>query len=499
MTDFSILTYLIFLPLVGAFLMYLGNKFFKNIDKPIYVIISVLEVLLGSVLWLKYDFTSSKFQFEEKISWFEKWNIYYSLGIDSFSIFFILLTIFLIPICIFVGLKSIKENKTLFISLFLILESCVIGVFSAKDLILFYVFFEAFLIPMYLIIGIWGSSNKVYASIKFFIYTLFGSILMLFAIAYIFIHEPTLDIAELPNYLKNYSLDIQKWLWLAFFISFAIKIPLWPFHTWLPDAHVEAPTSGSVILAGVLLKVGGYGLLRFNLPMFPEASIYFSEYVMWLSIIAVIYTSIVALMQVNIKKMIAYSSVAHMGYVVAGIFAFNQIGIQGAIFQMISHGLVSSALFLCVGVLYEQAYTKEIALYQGLAQKMPKFSLLFTVFVMASIGLPLTSGFVGEFLVLLGVFEVRSLYGVLLALGMVLGASYMLWLYIRIIFGDSKKTLQILTDIKLCDRVILTFIAILVIVIGIYPKVINDGTYKNSINLVDSIRAVKNNKLNIGL
>jgi NADH-quinone oxidoreductase subunit M len=499
MIDFSILTYLIFLPLVGAFLIYLGNKFFKNIDRTIYIIVSGLEFLLGAILWLKYDLSNSNFQFEEKVLWFEKWNIYYSLGIDSFSIFFILLTILLIPICIFVGLKSVKENKTLFISLFLVLESCVIGVFSAKDLILFYIFFEAFLIPMYLIIGIWGSSNKVYAAIKFFIYTLFGSILMLLAIAYIFIHEPTLDIAELPNHLRNYSLDLQKWLWLTFFMSFAIKIPLWPFHTWLPDAHVEAPTSGSVILAGVLLKVGGYGLLRFNLPMFPEASIYFSEYVMWLSIIAVIYTSIVALMQVNIKKMIAYSSVVHMGCVVAGIFAFNQIAIQGAIFQMISHGLVSSALFLCVGVLYEQAHTKEIALYQGLAQKMPKFSLLFTVFVMASIGLPLTSGFVGEFLVLLGVFEVKNLYGILLALGMVLGASYMLWLYIRIIFGDYKKTLQILTDIRLCDKLILTFIAILVIFIGIYPKVINDNTYKNSINLVDSIKSIKNNKLNIGL
>ena len=499
MTDFSILTYLIFLPLIGVLSIYVSRTFFKNIDKIIYIVVSALEFLLGLILWLNFDLNSSKFQFEEKIAWFEKWNIYYSLGIDSFSIFFILLTIFLIPVCIFIGLKSIKEHKTLFVSLFLILESCVIAVFSAKNLILFYIFFEAFLIPMYLIIGIWGSSNKVYASIKFFIYTLFGSILMLLAVSYIFINESTLDIIELPNYLKNYPLELQKLLWIAFFISFAIKIPLWPFHTWLPDAHVEAPTSGSVILAGVLLKVGGYGLLRFNLPMFPEASIYFSEYVMWLSIIAVIYTSIVALMQVNIKKMIAYSSVAHMGYVVAGIFTFNQIGIQGAIFQMISHGLVSSALFLCVGVLYEQAHTKEIALYQGLAQKMPKFSLLFTVFVMASIGLPLTSGFVGEFLVLLGAFEVKNLYGVLLAFGMVLGASYMLWLYIRIIFGDDKKTLSILTDINLCDRAILTLIAALIIFIGIYPKVINDCTSKNSVDLADSIKSAKNNKLNIGL
>jgi NADH-quinone oxidoreductase subunit M len=322
---------------------------------------------------------------------------------------------------------------------------------------------------------------------------------MLLAISYIFINEPTTDISELSKYLRNYPFETQKLLWIAFFVSFAIKIPLWPFHTWLPDAHVEAPTSGSVILAGVLLKVGGYGLLRFNLPMFPDASIYFAEYVWWLSIIAVIYTSIVALMQTNMKKMIAYSSVAHMGYVVAGIFTFSQIGIQGAVFQMISHGLVSSALFLCVGILYEQTHTKEIEHYQGLAQRMPKFSLLFTVFVMASIGLPITSGFVGEFLVLLGAFEVKTLYGVLLALGMVLGASYMLWLYIRIIFGDQEKVLQILRDIKTPDRIILTLIAIMVIFIGIYPKIINDYSLKNSVNLAHSMNLSEATKSNNGL
>ncbi|MFK7761448.1 MAG: NADH-quinone oxidoreductase subunit M [Candidatus Midichloriaceae bacterium] len=499
MNSMPILTYLIFLPLLGSILIYLVNAFNKKLNTAVYVAISAIQLLLGIFMWSGFDPKNPNFQFEEKFIWFEKWNVYYSLGIDSFSLYFILLTIFLIPICIYVGLRSAKENKTLFISLFLILESCVVGVFSAKDLILFYVFFEAFLIPMYLIIGIWGSKNRVYASIKFFIYTLFGSILMLLAISYIFINVPTTDISELSKYLRDYPLDIQKLLWIAFFVSFAIKIPLWPFHTWLPDAHVEAPTSGSIILAGVLLKVGGYGLLRFNLPMFPDASIYFAEYVWWLSIIAVIYTSIVALMQTNMKKMIAYSSVAHMGYVVAGIFTFSQIGIQGAVFQMISHGLVSSALFLCVGILYEQTHTKEIEHYQGLAQRMPNFSLLFTVFVMASIGLPITSGFIGEFLVLLGAFEVKTLYGVLLALGMVLGASYMLWLYIRIIFGDQEKVFKILRDIKTSNSIILTLIAIMVIFIGIYPKIINDYSLKNSVNLAHSMNLSEVTKLNNGL
>lgn len=487
MNHTPILTYLIFLPLLGSILIYLGNVFSKKLNDVLYVFVSVIQLLLGVFIFYSFDPKNPNFQFEEKFLWFEKWNVYYSLGVDSFSLYFILLTIFLIPICIFIGLRSVKENKVLFISLFLILESCIIGVFSAKDLVLFYVFFEAFLIPMYLIIGVWGSANRVYASIKFFIYTLFGSILMLLAISYIFINEPTTDILELTKYLRNYPLEIQKLLWIAFFISFAIKIPLWPFHTWLPDAHVEAPTSGSIILAGVLLKVGGYGLLRFNLPMFPDASLYFAGYVWCLSIIAVIYTSIIALMQANMKKMIAYSSIAHMGYVVAGIFTFSQIGIQGAIFQMISHGLVSSALFLCVGVLYEQTNIKEINFYQGLAQRMPKFSLLFTVFVMASIGLPATSGFIGEFLVLLGAFEVKKLYGVLLVLGMVLGASYMLWLYIRIIFGDQEKVLKVLRDIKTSDRIILTLIALMVIFIGIYPKIINNYSLRNSIDLAYSM------------
>ena len=488
-----ILTYLIFLPLLGAVFIYISNIYNKNYNNIIFIITSLVELFIGILMWSTFDSSNPNFQFIEKIIWFKSWNIHYSLGIDSFSIYFILLTIFLVPICVFVGLQSIKKSKSLFLSFFLILESSIVGVFSAKDLVLFYIFFEAFLIPMYLIIGIWGNNNRVYASIKFFIYTLFGSILMLLAIIYILVTGPTADIVELTQYLQHYPLEIQKLLWVAFFIAFAIKIPLWPFHTWLPDAHVEANTSGSIILAGVLLKIGGYGLLRFNLSMLPNASIFFSKYVTLLSIIAVIYTSIVALMQTNIKKMIAYSSIAHMGYVVAGIFTFQLMGIQGAIFQMISHGLVSSALFLCIGILYEQVHAKEISNYHGVARRMPNFSLLFTIFVMSSIGVPMTSGFIGEFLVIMGAFDVKVLYGVLLALGMILGASYMLWLYIRIIFGDEDKALKMLRDIKKGDRLILTFIAIIVIFLGIYPKIINDYTFKNTVELINAMSLSRKN------
>lgn len=499
MEHFTILTQLLLYPLIGSLAIAVYSYCFKKYSEDMSIVVCLIsmfgQIVLGALLWLGFDPSNPDFQFQEKLVWFEDWKIFYSVGVDSFSIYFILLTVFLTPICILVGLISIKNRRPLFMSLFLFLEACVIGVFSAKDLMLFYVFFEAFLIPMYLIIGIWGGKNRVYASIKFFIYTLFGSILMLIAIVYIFVHESTNDITELAIQLQNYPIEIQKLLWLAFFISFAIKIPLWPFHTWLPDAHVEAPTSGSVILAGILLKIGGYGLLRFNLPMFPEVSIYFADYVVWISIIAVIYTSIVALMQTDMKKMIAYSSVAHMGYVVAGIFSFNVYGMQGAIFQMISHGLVSSALFLCVGVLYSQTNTKEISIYHGLAERMPKFSLLFTVFVMASIGLPSTSGFIGEFLVLIGAFEINRLYGILLTLGMVLGAVYMLWLYTRIIFGNEKETPKILQDIKSFDRVVLTAFAVLIIIIGVCPKIITDYSHLAVNNLVTKINNIKSIKL----
>lgn len=501
MEDFAILTYLIFIPLITSVVISCYSFCIKNkelessIMRISYISLGV-EMVLGVVLFFEFDPSIVDYQFQEKYIWFKSWNVYYSVGIDSFSIYFILLTVFLIPPCIFIGLRSIKKNKLFFVGLFLALQGLVVGVFCAKDMILFYVFFEAFLIPMYLIIGIWGGNNRVYASIKFFIYTLFGSVLMLIAIAYIFVNEVSNDISELSRYLRYYPFNTQMLLWLAFFVAFAIKIPLWPFHTWLPDAHVQAPTSGSVILAGVLLKIGGYGLIRFNLPMFPEISIYFADYVIYMGIIAIIYTSIVALMQTDMKKMIAYSSVAHMGYVVIGIFSFNKYGIEGAVFQMISHGLISSALFLCIGVLYEQTTSKEISLYQGLATRMPNFSLLFTIFVMGSIALPGTSGFIGEFFVLLGVFHENYTFGILASLGIILGAIYMLWLYIRIIFGDHSKTFMVLQDICVLDKYVLGILGILVVLLGIYPSIITNSLSKSAAHLISSMNFLNDNGLN---
>ena len=482
-----VITSLIFLPLIASALIYIISLFSQDYSKIIFYTVSILQIFVGIFIWSNFQIAHHQFQFEEKFLWLKKWNIYYSLGIDSFSIYLISLTIFLIPICVFVGLKFIQRSQSLFISLFLILESFVIGLFAAKDLFLFYIFFEAFLIPIYFIIGIWGDNNRIYASIKFFLYTLFGSILMLISIIYILTNEQTGDILELTKNLQNYPLQVQKILWTTFFISFAIKVPLWPFHTWLPDAHVEAPTSGSIILAGVLLKVGCYGLLRLNVSMFPQVSIVFSHYVISLSIIAVIYASIISLMQDNIKRMIAYSSIAHMGYSVVGIFTFQQIGIQGAIFQMISHALVSSGLFLCVGILYEQTNTKQISCYQGLAEKMPKFSILLTVFIMSSIALPMTSGFIGEFLIIVAALKVRILYGVLLLSGMILSSTYMLWLYIRIIFGQYNTSLQNLKDIKVGDTIILSLIAIAIIILGIYPKIVHDYTLNTVTELLNTI------------
>lgn len=482
-----IITSLIFLPLIASVFLYIDTLFNKNYTNVIFFFVSILQMLIGIFIWSNFQINYPYFQFEEKFIWFKKWNIYYSLGIDSFSIYLILLTIFLIPICVFVGFKYIQKGRSLFVSLFLILESFIIGLFAAKDLFLFYIFFEASLIPIYFIIGIWGDSNRIYASIKFFLYTLFGSIFMLMSIAYILTTEKTSDISELTQILQYYPLRAQKMLWIAFFISFAIKIPLWPLHTWLPDAHVSAPTSGSMVLAGILLKVGGYGILRFNVSMFPQISILFSNHVILLGIIAVIYTSIVALMQDNIKRMIAYSSIAHMGYVVVGIFTFQTIGIQGAIFQMISHALISSGLFLCVGILYEQTNTKQIMFFQGLAEKMPKFSVLFTLFIMSSIALPLTSGFIGEFLIIVAALKVKILYGGLLLSGMILSAIYMLWLYIRIVFGKTNLVVQSLKEIKREDRIILSLIAIIIIILGIYPKIIHDYTLSTITELLNII------------
>ncbi|AIF81152.1 NADH:ubiquinone oxidoreductase subunit M [endosymbiont of Acanthamoeba sp. UWC8] len=487
MNSFPILTVLILLPLIGAALIFITNNEKKSLllIKSLALITTLIEFIVSLYVWGLYDPNNASLQFVEKKAWIDGYNVHYSLGIDGISIFFVLLTTFLLPICILAGWNSIKKRVKEYMINFLVLEALVIGTFCAADILLFFIFFEAVLIPMFLIIGVWGGEKKVYAAFKFFLYTFFGSVFLLISFIFIYYHTDTTDIFELYDILPTYTLEVQKWLWLGMFISFAVKVPMWPVHTWLPDAHVQAPTSGSVILAGVLLKLGGYGFLRFSLPMLPEASHYFADMVIILSIIAVIYTSLVALMQEDMKKLIAYSSVAHMGFVTAGIFAFTQQGIEGAVFQMVSHGLVSGALFLCVGVVYDRMHTKEIAFYSGLTSLMPKFALVFMVFMLASVALPGTSGFVGEFLVLLGVFEANKIYGALVATGMVLGAAYMLWLYARIMFGEVKnEKLALISDLDKREVAAFLPLLFLVIILGIYPKVITK-------NITSSVEVLK--------
>ena len=401
--EMGILTSLILLPLLGAGLIYLivrrddevGARNATNTA----LWTSLVTFLVSLTLWVKFDRASSQFQFTEKISWFEGYNINYYLGIDGISIFMVLLTTLLLPICIIASRNSIKVRVREFMIAFLVLESFIIGVFCALDAMLFYLFFEGLLIPMFLIIGIWGGDRRIYAAYKFFLYTLLGSVLFLVAILYLYNEFGTMEIPQLMALAPTLPLDIQQWLWLAMFASFAVKVPMWPVHTWLPDAHVQAPTAGSVILAGVLIKMGAYGYLRFSMPMLPDASVYFAPLIFGLSVVAVIYTSLVALVQTDMKKLIAYSSVAHMGFVTIGLFSFNIQGVQGALLQMISHGVVSAALFLCVGVIYDRMHTREISRYGGLVHRMPRYAMIFMLFTMASVGLPGTSGFVGEFMI----------------------------------------------------------------------------------------------------
>ena len=424
-------------------------------------------------LFKNFDPSESGFQFVEKHVWFEQAGIAYHLGVDGISLYFIMLSAFLTPICIIASWNSVKTRIKEYMIAFLVLESCMIGTFTALDTVLFYIFFEAVLIPMFLIIGIWGGKRRVYASYKFFLYTLLGSILMLLALLTLYNKTGLTDIPELM--LNPVNIELQKWLWLAFFASFAVKMPMWPVHTWLPDAHVEAPTAGSVILAGVLLKMGGYGFLRFSLPMLPDASIYYAPMVLWLSVIAIIYTSLVALVQNDMKKLIAYSSVAHMGFVTLGIFTFNQQGIEGAIFQMISHGVISAALFLCVGVVYDRLHTREIDRYGGIVKNMPIYATMFMIFMLGSVGLPGTSGFVGEFLSLLGAFQANTMIAFFATTGVVLGAAYMLLLYRRVIFGPQEnEDASKMTDLTFAERAILVPLVLLVFHMGVFPtKVLN--------------------------
>jgi NADH-quinone oxidoreductase subunit M len=469
------LTALILLPLFGAVLIMLfaQSESEQSSGEARYIALfaTCLTFLVSLGLWIGFDPTTADSQFVEKHEWFAGFNISYSLGIDGISLFMVLLTTFLMPICILCSWEVIDKRVRAFMVNFLLLESLVIGVFCALDTIMFYLFFEGMLIPMYLIIGIWGGAQRIYASYKFFLYTLAGSVLFLVAIIYLYLSFGTTSIPDLIKLAPQLPLGVQQWLWLAMLASFAVKVPMWPVHTWLPDAHVQAPTAGSVILAGILLKMGAYGFLRFSLPMLPEASHHFTWLIFGLSVVAVIYTSLVALMQQDMKKLIAYSSVAHMGFVTIGIFTFNLQGIEGAIMQMISHGLVSGALFLCVGVVYDRLHTREIARYGGVAEIMPKYALIFMIFTMASVGLPATSGFVGEFLVLLGAFKANTLVATLATSGVVLGAAYMLWLYRRVMFGEVKNDeVRTMPDLSKRELTIFVPIILLVLWIGIYPK-----------------------------
>ena len=466
-----LLSLIIFLPVSGVFFISLIKEEDTRNAKAVALWISSLTFLMSLVLLFQFDSYNAEYQFVEKHIWIEPHNIHYHLGIDGISLFFILLSTFLTPICILVSWNSIQKRVREYMMAFLLLETLMIGVFCALDVLLFYIFFEGVLIPLFLIIGIWGGERRTYACFKFFLYTLLGSVFMLLAIIKLYNEAGTTDIAAMTHLtLTPY---LQKWLWLSFFVGMAVKIPMWPFHTWLPDAHVEAPTAGSVLLAAVLLKMGGYGFLRFSIPLLPEACQFFAPYVFALSVIAIIYTSLVALVQTDIKKLIAYSSVAHMGFVTLGLFTLNLVGMTGAVVQMISHGLISAALFLCVGMLYERFHTRDISSYGGLVKVMPIFSAFFMFFIFASIALPGTSGFIGEFFVLLGIFKVNLGFACLAVLGMILGAAYSLWLYRRICFGKllpSLAEMKGIQDLQHGEKLILSSLAVLILFLGIYPK-----------------------------
>ena len=468
--NFPILSAITFIPLIGALFVFLtrSEKDEKN-SGAIYISIftSIVNFFIILFVWYSIDKTTSDFQFIEEYNWISGF-IKFKFGIDGISILFILLTAFIIPICIFSCINSVKTRLKEFLIALLVLETFIIGVFCSLDLVIFYLFFEAGLIPMFLIIGIWGGPRKVYSAFKFFLFTLLGSVLMLVAIIAIYWISGTTDITEI--YQTGIPSEYQYLLWLAFFSSFAVKLPMWPVHTWLPDAHVEAPTAGSVVLAAILLKMGGYGFIRFSVGMFPVASEYFTPLIFSLSTIAVIYTSLIALMQKDMKKLIAYSSVAHMGYVTIGIFTFNKQGIEGSIVQMFSHGLISAALFLSVGVLYDRTHSRLIKTYGGIVNLMPKYSFLFMIFVLGTLGLPGTSGFVGEFLVLVGVFKVNYLVAILASIGVILAAAYILWLYKRVVFGKMENIqLKKIKDVNLSEAAILGVLSTAVLFFGFYP------------------------------
>lgn len=492
MLDFPLLSILTFAPLVGVVailtIRHQDAEVVATNARNVALFVSIGVFLMSTLLWFSFDKTTADFQWVEKVEWMPEFGIAYHMGVDGISVLFVLLTTLLTPICILASWTSITERVKEYMIAFLILETFMIGMFCALDLMLFYIFFEAVLIPMFIIIGIWGGPRRVYAAFKLFLYTLLGSVLMLIAMLTMYYQAGTTDILSLMGY--DFPLDVQKWMWLAFFASFAVKVPMWPVHTWLPDAHVEAPTAGSVILAGVLLKFGGYGFLRFSLPMMPEASVFFTPLVYTLSVIAVVYTSLVALAQEDMKKLIAYSSIAHMGFVTIGTFTLTTQGIEGAIYQMLSHGIVSAALFLCVGVVYDRIHTRDISAYGGLANRMPAYALTFMVFTMASVGLPGTGGFVGEILVLVGAFKANSWVAAFAATGLILGAAYMLYLYRRIVFGElTKENLMKITDMSRREIAIFAPLIVLTIWMGIYPSSFLDFMHVSVTHLITTVEA----------
>jgi NADH-quinone oxidoreductase subunit M len=489
----GILSLTTFFPLVGVAVILALRQFgggdaeaLKRNARWITLFTTVATLALSVLLLAHFDSTQPGFQFVEHLNWFS--GASYRMGVDGISVLFVVLTAFLMPLAIVASWKSIQDRVAEYMIAFLVLETLMIGVFCALDLVVFYIFFEAALVPMFLLIGIWGGKNRLYAAYKFFLYTLAGSVLMLAAILTMIGVAKTSSIPDLMAY--HFSPTMQIWLFLAFFASFAVKMPMWPVHTWLPDAHVEAPTAGSVILAGILLKMGGYGFLRFSLPMFPSASTYFTPLIFALSVIAIIYTSLVAFRQTDIKKLIAYSSVAHMGFVTMGIFSGNVYGVQGAIFQMLSHGVISGALFLCVGVIYDRMHTREIAFYGGLVNRMPWYAAVFMLFTMGNVGLPGTSGFVGEMLTMTGAYGASTITVLFAATGVILSAVYALSLYRRVVFGEMvNPKLSAITDLDLREVMIFAPLIVGALVLGVYPRLITDVTSASVERLVDLWRA----------
>ena len=474
MQSWNLLSIVTFFPLLGALFILISPQQEKEISernsKSLALWTSIITFLVSLLLLYGFDSGDPSYQFYERIE-IANGLMTYQMGVDGISILFVMLTTFLMPFCILASWNSVKDRVHSFMISFLVLETLIIGTFCSLDIILFYLFFESVLIPMFIIIGVWGGERKVYSAFKFFLYTLLGSVLMLAAIIFLYTSTGSTELIIISENFDTKS-SSQYFLWLAFFCSFAVKLPMWPVHTWLPDAHVEAPTSGSVILAAVLLKMGGYGFIRFSIGMLPEATKYFSPLIMSLSIVAIIYTSLVALAQTDMKKLIAYSSVAHMGMVTIGIFLVNQQGIEGAMIQMISHGIVSAALFLCVGVIYDRMHNREIAFYGGLVNKMPQYSVAFMIFMLASVGLPGTSGFIGEFLIILGAFKYNTFVAFFATSGIILGAVYMLFMYKNIIFGTiTNEKLKDILDLDFREKIILYPLIIMVIVIGIFPNI----------------------------